>query len=174
MRTAMHWGAGRTAGPPRWLPSMGILVLLAWSTRFVVVYTPSASLPKGWYLRVWTVGEIGVGDLVVAETPPHLRRLLPPGFPHAGLLKQIAAVGGMEVCWTPDAMQVHTAAGTQRYWKHPAITRRDEPDHCEVLTSAVVVLVGTHPRSMDGRYLGPILRAYIRFRVVPLWTWGGD
>ena len=37
-----------------------------------------------------------VGDLMVVTTPPYLQSLLPPAFPHATLLKQVAGVGGMQ------------------------------------------------------------------------------
>jgi type IV secretory pathway protease TraF len=157
-----------------WLHGLGVVLVLAWSTRFVLIYTPTNSLPKGWYLRAWPSREIAVGDIVVVATPPHLKALLPPGLPHAGLLKQVAGVGGMQVCWTPAEMRVHTGAGWSRYPKHPAIARRDEPDHCEILTEAYVVLVGSHPRSLDSRYLGTMLKDYIQFRVWALWTWEGS
>ena len=35
----------------------------------LVVYAPSASLPKGWYLRDFATRDIAIGDLVVVAMP---------------------------------------------------------------------------------------------------------
>jgi type IV secretory pathway protease TraF len=34
-----------------------------------------------------------------------------------------------------------------------------------------LILVGTHPRSFDSRYIGVVDGHLLQFRVRPLWTW---
>src|SRR5262249_32323414 len=152
-----------------------LLLTLGWSASLwlpmVLVYAPSASLPKGWYVRALPGRALQVGDLVVLEVPAAMASALPLHVPHTRLLKQVAALGGDIVCWETQAMAVRTAQGTVRYPFHPEGPAGRPPDGCTVLDAETLVMVGTHPRSFDSRYVGAVPVCLVRFRVVPLWTW---
>ena len=114
------------------------------------------------------------GDLVLAALPSDARRLaadrgyLPVGVP---LVKRLAAVSGDAVCSVGDAVFVngrHVAARRN----HDASGRQlPRWTGCRVLaTDEVFLLMAGVSRSFDGRYFGPVRRARIIGRLVPLWT----
>ncbi|WP_410968981.1 hypothetical protein [Salmonella sp. SAL4444] len=47
------------------------------------------------------------------------------------------------------------------------------PQGCTTLVPEQVVVVGTHPLSLDSRDVGPVHRARLWARLSPLWTWEG-
>ena len=161
--TPLKWGVlalmltlGSTT--PQWVPA-------------VLIYAPSASLPKGWYVRAFPARTVQVSDLVVLDVPASMAPYMPLDVPHTRLLKQVAALGGDTVCWELRAMTITTPQGTARYPLHPEGPALRQPDGCHALGADTLVIVGTHPRSFDSRYVGTMPLSLVRFRVVPLWTW---
>jgi type IV secretory pathway protease TraF len=163
-----------TGIPLKW-GGLVLALTLGWTTPWwlsrVLVYAPSASLPKGWYMRAFPARAVQVGDLVVLDVPGAMAAYVPMDVPHARLLKQVAALGGDMVCWSHDAMAVRTVHGAVRYPFHPASRAVRHPEGCTALDADSLVMVGTHPRSFDSRYVGQVPVSLVRFRVVPLWTW---
>jgi type IV secretory pathway protease TraF len=161
--------------PGRTLSGLALLLTLGWSASLwlpaVLVYAPSASLPKGWYVRAFPGRALQVGDLVVLEVPASMAASVPLDVPHRRLLKHVAALGGDTVCWAQDAMVVRTLQGTARYPFHPDGPMGTHPNGCHTLETESVVIIGTHPRSFDSRYVGAVPVSLVRFRVWPLWTW---
>ena len=161
--------------PGRTLSGLALLLTLSWSASLwlpaVLVYAPSASLPKGWYVRAFPARTITVGDLVVLEMPASMAAYVPLDVPHSRLLKHVAALGGDTVCWERDAMVSSTPQGTVRYPLRPDMPTTAHPAGCHTLEAESMVIVGTHPRSFDSRYVGAVPVRLVRFRVVPLWTW---
>lgn len=159
----LSWGLGLLSG----LALAG--TLSAVSAQLVVNATPS--LPRGLYWRVPATA-LTVGDVVEVTAPdPWLGRVsqLPEALRQGLLLKQVAATAGQQVCWTPEAMTVPTRVARWPLWPGlaPAATR------CQVLGPDDLALVGTHPRSFDSRYGSLVDRRRVRYRVVPVLTWGG-
>jgi type IV secretory pathway protease TraF len=157
---------------------LGGVVLAGWSAAMlrgrlpVIIYSPSPSLRQGWYIESWEQPATpDTGDVVYMRTPEVLKPYMPPDWPAHHLLKQVVAVAGMRVCWEPDAMIVETPDGfLKRYRLHADITAR-YPLGCAILTPDVLVVVGTHARSFDSRYVGPVNARLVDSVVVPLWTW---
>jgi type IV secretory pathway protease TraF len=143
-----------------------------------LVYTPFKSLPKGFYWRMSTTPAGQRGEVVVINSPDNWRPFLPANFPTTHVMKQVVGVVGDVVCWTDDAMLVtlyaHTPDSvTTTYPYHHAIDWRwGSGGFCVTLRSHELVLVGTHERSMDSRYLGPVQYSAILYQVTPLLTWG--
>src|SRR5262245_38948269 len=104
----MTWTGHKVGG-------LALVLTLGWTAPWwlssVLVYAPSASLPKGWYVRAFPARAVQVGDLVVLKVPASMAAALPLHVPHARLLKQVAALGGDMVCWETQAMAVRTAHG---------------------------------------------------------------
>jgi|ERR1041385_216060 type IV secretory pathway protease TraF len=167
-----------TAKAGTWLLILSSVGLLGGVARYgvpaVLVYGPSNSMPKGWYVRDFPGRDLRIGDLIVLETPESLRPYMPPTLPQARVLKQVAALAGSTVCWETDAMVIEQGSQHTRYAFHPAIGTRNQPDGCHVLQSDEMVIVGVHERSFDSRYVGPVSRHLVQFRVWPLWTWEAE
>ena len=82
-----------------------------WMPRPIVMWSPSPSLPVGYYVRDFSRRSWQVGDLVVLETPAVLKSSLPQGYGDKPLLKEIAALPGMRVCWEEASMVVEHPTG---------------------------------------------------------------
>lgn len=164
----MTWVAGR------WLLMTVMVCMVGWSARQwvpkVLVYGPSNSVAKGWYVRAVPYRPLAIGDLIVLYPSDKMLAAMPPEFPRARVLKEVAGLPGMRVCWEGQEMRVETGCVTHRYPWHPEIAAQYQ-EGCVVLGSDMLVIVGHHPRSFDSRYLGPVPRRLVQFRVWPLWTW---
>jgi type IV secretory pathway protease TraF len=68
-------------------------------------------------------------------------------------------------------MTVVTTRGTVSYPYHAAKIGMRRPDACLTVPLEHLILVGTHPRSFDSRYIGMVDGHLLQFRVWPLWTW---
>jgi type IV secretory pathway protease TraF len=91
------------------------------------------------------------------------------------LLKQVAAVGGMQVCWGPKAMTIATTGGPWlEYPLHAEAPAGRAEEGCRVLDEEDLVVVGTHERSVDSRQIGPVARQLVQWRAWPVWTWEAE
>jgi len=137
-----------------------------------LVWNASASAPLGLYWISRTAP--GRGDLVLAGLPPDARRLaaergyLPDGVL---LVKRVAALGGDSVCTIEDAVLVNgrLVAGRRA---HDSLGRAlPRWTGCRRLgADEFFLLMEGVPGSFDGRYFGPVRRAAVIGRLVPLWT----
>jgi conjugative transfer signal peptidase TraF len=138
----------------------------------ILLFNPSASAPRGWYLLVPAHG-LAPGDYVVADLPPEIRTLaaargyLPSTVP---LLKHVSATAGACVCARGDLLFVdHMAAASIR-----SRDGRGRPMHkwegCRVLNAdEILVLSPSSDASFDSRYFGPLTIELVRGKAVPLW-----
>lgn len=152
----------------------GVLAPLAVTITPRLVYNPSASAPRGWYVvRAGT--QVRAGDLVLAALPPYAAELaaargyLPRGLP---VVKRVAAVGGDRVCADRGVLDV-SAGITIRALAQDRAGRSLSPwSGCRVLRADEVFLLGERSAaSFDSRYFGPVSRAALIGVVQPLWTW---
>lgn len=155
--------------------ALGAIVSLATSGphRPLVVWNATASAPIGLY-RVMGANVVLRGDLVLAWPPPAARHLaaargyLPLGTP---LIKYVVARAGDRVCAAGLRIAINGAEAAVRMpWDgkgHPLPAWHG----CKTLkANEVFLLNGRVLHSFDGRYFGPVPRANILGKVVPLWT----
>jgi len=138
-----------------------------------LVYNASESAPVGFYLR--SARPAGIGDfmLVRADGQPGIeaagRGLVPSGTP---LVKRLAAGPGDRVCRhaahvTINGRLVAAALGHDREGRPLPIW-----SGCVRLRAGEAFLLQDHPRSFDGRYLGPTLASDLGGRLVRLGSLG--
>lgn len=152
------------------LAALGVAALADPAPR--LVWNASASAPTGLY---WVSHAApSRGDFVLAALPPDARRLsaergyLPDGVP---LVKRVAALGGDAVCAVDNAISVNGRVVAKRL----AHDRLGRPlphwTGCRVLADdQLFLLMAGVSGSFDGRYFGPVQRAAVIGRLVPLWT----
>ena len=154
--------------------AFGLIALgLSWQQTPLLVWNATASAPVGLYLST-PANTITRGDLVLAMPPPAVaqfaarRGYLPRGVP---LVKRVAALPGDVVC------SLHRQIAINGRFVAGALLRdgRGRPlPHwrgCLILMQGQVFLLMQGVRdSFDGRYFGPIRRASILAKLVPLWV----
>ena len=139
----------------------------------IIVWNASASVPVGLYLLT-PIEQLHVGDLVAVTAPAQLegwmveRGYLGPGAP---LLKHVAALPPACVCRIGttiliDGSAVAKALPRDRIGRPLPVWRG-----CQRLAKGEVFLLNADaPRSLDGRYFGPLDPKVIIGRATPLWT----
>ncbi|KRA67042.1 peptidase [Caulobacter sp. Root656] len=139
-----------------------------------LLFNTTASAPVGFYWIDQRPPRLG--DWVVVRPPADLalwmaqRGYLPASVP---LLKRLAAAEGQTVCGQGgglfiDGRLVAVARDQDRWGRrlHPVVG-------CHRLDDGEVFLLNADaPRSLDGRYFGPLPRATIVGRAAPLWPAG--
>ena len=139
-----------------------------------LVWNASASVPLGLY-GIEPAAIPRVGDLVAVRPSPALTRFMADRrYVEAGavLVKPVAALAGTTFCRskmrvTLDGRAVATALPRDRF---------DRPlprwSGCRRLARNELVLIAPALRaSFDSRYFGPVDRAQVIGRAIPLWTW---
>lgn len=167
----------RPAAAYAWVSLAGIALIVAASARSappVVLFNPSESAPRGWYLRT-PERPTRTGQYALAALPGRAARLaaerayLPLG---TLLIKRVAAMRGDYVCESPRGVQINrrivAKTLTEDARHRPLISWRG----CRVLAQEEFFLMSaTNPASFDSRYFGPVDVSHIVGRAVPLWTW---
>jgi len=139
----------------------------------LLVYNASASAPIGFYRRAG--GPIDRGDFVLARLPEPVahfaaeRGYLPMSVP---VVKRVAALPGDIACAETGSIKINGDPVADAL----PMDRQGRPlspwNECRPLVTGEVFLLMAGVRaSFDGRYFGPIGRAAILGRLVPLWTW---
>jgi conjugative transfer signal peptidase TraF len=138
-----------------------------------LVWNASASAPIGLY-RIQTHRDPPLGTLVAIAPPPHLGRWMASrGYlgENVPLLKHVAAKAGQRVCRiggtvTVDGQAVTLALTHDRLARPLPVWRG-----CRTLGADELLLLNpAHPDSLDGRYFGPLSRATVLGRAIPVLT----
>ncbi|ARW15229.1 MULTISPECIES: S26 family signal peptidase [Acetobacteraceae] len=142
-----------------------------------LIWNETASVPVGLY-RLHRNPTPHVGDLVAVRLPAReamllaKRGYLPPGVP---LLKPVAAIAGQSVCrigqrvtidgkFTGDAQSLDHRGRPLPVWQG-----------CRHLAfGEVFVMNPAEPRSLDGRYFGPLPLSTVIGRATPVWLPSGN
>ncbi|CAH2396954.1 conjugative transfer signal peptidase TraF [Mesorhizobium ventifaucium] len=137
-----------------------------------LVWNASASAPVGLYGLGFAAP--ARGDLVLVRPPESLAELaaergyLPRNEP---LVKRLAALPGDEVCSFNDAVIIDGQIVARRLAKDTRGRPLPRWNGCRTLADNEIFLLGSDDiRSFDGRYFGPVPRANVIGRLVPLWT----
>jgi conjugative transfer signal peptidase TraF len=144
----------------------------------LVIFNGSASAPLGFYHLENRLPFRGETAAVAA--PPAVELMVAAyGVLHKGLplIKQIAAIGGDEVC------RFNAPSGTISI-NGKVIAEVQEMDRegrrlpkwegCIRLVEGEYFLLQPHPHSFDSRYFGPVMKCDILGTARPIWTWGPD
>ena len=139
-----------------------------------LLYNPSASVARGWYLIVPTA-RLEVGMLVIARLPLWAARLaaardyLPIKVP---IIKRIAARGSEHVCEKAGILSIEGRPVARALTADSAGRPLPAWRGCRDLRANEFLLLGEGAAdSYDSRYFGPVLASAIRGRAIPLWTW---
>lgn len=174
-RFAARWpiGASRTVT----LTFVGVLACLGASRLhgpISLLYNPSASVARGWYLIV-PAPQLEVGMLVIARIPVWAARLaaardyLPITVP---VIKRIAARGGEHVCERAGILSIEGRPAARALTADSAGRPLPAWRGCRDLRANEFVLLGEGAAdSYDSRYFGPVVASAITGRAIPLWTW---
>lgn len=151
--------------------SVGLSMVLHPMPR--LIWNATASVPVGLY-RLHPEHAPHVGDLVALHLPERAANMLalggylPRGVP---LLKPVAAVRGQTVCRSGSHITIDgRAAGDALPVDH---RRRPLPvwQGCHRLgVRELFVMNAREPRSLDGRYFGPLSVSSVIGRATPLWV----
>lgn len=138
----------------------------------IILYNPSPSVPKGWYLR--SFDRVAVGALVAFHVPAlgqDYARANIPYLVRGSIIKPLVAGQGDHVCTVGDlkingrlvgGIKEHGSSGHRLpHW-----------NGCRRLNAGEFFAISTRiPQSFDSRYYGPIMGADIIGTYRPVWTW---
>ena len=134
------------------LAALGIAAL----TQFeLVLYNPTASLERGFYIRAdqpverGVVVTIPVGAVDLAYVEDGHVEVSGDRF-----LKRIAAMEGDRVCFGNGRITINDAEAAQVFETDPAGMALPSWSGCITLKGGEVFLLGDHESSFDGRYWG--------------------
>ncbi len=156
------------------LAILGVLLSMHLHSPYRLMYNPSESAPRGWYIMV-PVESPRVDDFVVVRLSEKVaamaaqRGYLPETVP---LLKHVAGIGGQHVCSIASSLSLDGRV-VVRARNHDGAGRVLTPwSDCRVLTADEVLLLSiTSDASFDSRYFGPVHRSAIIGRAIPVWIW---
>lgn len=158
------------------LGGLAVMTVYAWRTGADLYLNVGVSLAPGWYLclPVPEEGLLPLGAIVEVVPPAFAVEAVAAYFSGDVLghwLKQVALGPTETVCLAGEEVRVGEEVIAQR----PLLQRYALPavEGCWTLGDDEVFVLGTHPRSWDSRYVGPLPRAAVKGLCEALWTWEG-
>lgn len=138
-----------------------------------LLWNSTASVPVGLY-RLRADSVLHVGDLAALRLPDRLalllsqRGYLPLGVP---LLKPVAALPGQTVCRangsiTIDGRPVGDALTNDHRGRPLPVWQGCH----RLMRGEIFVMNPAEPRSLDGRYFGPLPASTVMGRAIPIWV----
>ena len=150
-----------------------IALTAAWKKPPILVWNASASVPVGLY-AVGDPGRLAIGELVVARPPEALADFLATGHYLAKgvpLIKHVAALPGAIVCRSGLALSIDGVVRAEAREHDHASRPLPSWSGCRTIAEDEVFLLNaSEAASLDGRYFGPLPRASVVGRAVPIWT----
>ena len=137
-----------------------------------LIYNPTESAPKGFYLIVNSA--IQKGDYVLADIPEMARKLaarrqyLPRKVP---ILKPVLAMSGEHICVKNHQLFINGKHMARLLEKDSRGRILESWRGCRSLAEGEFFLLSTYsPVSYDSRYFGPVTRKMITGKAVPVWV----
>lgn len=148
---------------------VGASAFIAPRVEPVVIYNPTPSVPKGFYLR--TDAELAPGVLVRADVPARaVAYLTTRGYEGEGsFLKPIAAIAGDHVCAKGAQIMVNGTLRAERDSADASGRALPSWSGCRTLRAGEAFLLAPPRKSFDSRYYGPVSTDTLK-PVRPLWT----
>jgi conjugative transfer signal peptidase TraF len=155
--------------------AVGLIVFaLTYRPSPKIIYNPSSSAPRGWYV-VQSPAELSRGDFALVKLPAPIARFadqrgyLPMTVP---LLKRVGAVAGDQVCEWRGLVHINGIPTAQSLEQDGAGRLLATWSDCRRLKVVELFLLGTSSAaSFDSRYYGPVTVKAVIGVAVPLWTW---
>lgn len=139
-----------------------------------IIYNPSSSAPRGWYM-VKSPAVLSRGDFALVKLPVPIARFadqrgyLPMTVP---LLKRVGAVAGDRVCERRGLVHINGIPAAQSLERDGAGRSLVSWSDCRRLEIDELFLLGTSSdASFDSRYYGPVTVNSVIGVAVPVWTW---
>jgi conjugative transfer signal peptidase TraF len=139
-----------------------------------IIYNPSLSAPRGWYM-VKAPAVLSRGDFALVKLPASIARFadqrgyLPMTVP---LLKRVGAVAGDRVCERRGIVYINGIPAAQSLERDGAGRSLITWSDCRRLKVVELFLLGTSSAaSFDSRYYGPVTVNSVVGVAVPVWTW---
>jgi conjugative transfer signal peptidase TraF len=139
-----------------------------------IIYNPSPSAPRGWYL-VRPAAQLHRGDFALVQLSAPIaqmadeRRYLPRTVP---LLKNVGAVSGDRVCEQQGLVRINGIPVAQALARDGSGRVLVAWTDCRRLVAHELFLLGTtSAASFDSRYYGPIDADSVIGIAIPVWTW---
>lgn len=138
-----------------------------------LIFNTTASAPLGFYWLADSEPSVGVLALVYPPRPlarwMAIRGYLPLNVP---LIKHVAAAGGQSVCGQGGLIRIDGRVVAKSLHRDHLGRPLTAYSGCRTLRAGEVFLLNRDaPRSLDGRYFGPLPRHCVAGRLRPLWTW---
>jgi type IV secretory pathway protease TraF len=149
--------------------SLAVAAPLAGRPR--LIWNATASAPEGLYWLA-AADRLAVGDWAAVRPPPGLRVWLDRrGYLPAGalLIKRLAAAAPTQVCRYGETITIAAAVAGQAAPRDRAGRELPVWQGCRTLGAQQLFFLNDAPGSLDGRYFGPLPRAAVVGRAVPLW-----
>lgn len=147
---------------PATLAAGALLAATLSTTADLLIYNPSASVPRGLYVRTETPVRPGAFVTVraadVAFDYARLRNFTDTGD---RFIKRVAASQGQIVCAEGATVSIGGARRVHRFERDAYGRRLPSWNGCRTLSRDEVFLLGDTPDSFDGRYWGPVRRDQI-------------
>lgn len=167
-----HWRIGAVAAM---VFAVGLIVVaLLYQPSPRIIYNPSSSAPRGWYM-VKAPAELSRGAFVLVKLPAPIARFadqrgyLPMTVP---LLKRVGAVAGDRVCEQRGLVYINGIPVAQSLERDRAGRSLVTWSDCRRLEAVELFLLGTSSdASFDSRYYGPVTVNSVIGVAVPVWTW---
>jgi conjugative transfer signal peptidase TraF len=151
-----------------------IVVALLYQPSPRIIYNPSSSAPRGWYM-VKSPAELRRGDFALVKLPAPIARFadqrgyLPMTVP---LLKRIGAVADDRVCERRGIVYINGIPAAQSLERDGEGRLLITWSDCRRLKAVELFLLGaSSAASFDSRYYGPVTVKSVIGVAVPLWTW---
>ena len=139
-----------------------------------LIYNPSASAPRGWYM-VRSTADLHRGETVLVQLPAPIakladdRRYLPKTVP---LLKSVVAVAPDLVCEQQGVVRINNTVVARSLQRDGAGRALVAWSDCRKLRAGELFLLGTtSAASFDSRYYGPISTSSVIAKAISVWTW---
>jgi len=150
---------------------LGIGICIVYAAAHLIG-SPTPSIAAGWYWRHSGKPTVSKGQLVLLEPSADVRTLIAriaPGYEALPWVKRIIGLDGDMVCYG-ERITVNGTDYGPRPLRETSVQVPVE-EGCQSIAGGHVLVLGTHPYSFDGRYVGPMPVTQLQANVSPVWTW---